>query len=134
MSRKSLNSNVPIVEKSHARIQASEKDRKEQAEVIRRLTIQNVKMLKQVAALKEQATSEKNKSAQQQIEIDLMKHRNTNLSEALGSCHICWGDDNECPNCKGKGIAGWQAVNKRYFNIYILPCLEVMYEFNNSKK
>lgn len=29
-----------------------------------------------------------------------------NLAAALGACGICWGDDNHCPGCRGRGRIG----------------------------
>lgn len=100
------------------------KDQKEQGEIIRRLKIQNKKLLQQVAALKLKAKQDHIETTIIASKASYMKKLNHSLSEALGSCSICWGEDPHCTNCSGDGISGWRNVSKRMFNVYVLPCLE----------
>jgi hypothetical protein len=62
---------------------------------------------------------------------ELMKLNNA-LAGALGSCNICWGEDPGCIQCSGKGFPGWHKVNKRLFNVYVLPALEKFNGLQNS--
>lgn len=45
------------------------------------------------------------------------------LAKALGACD-CWGRDNRCPSCKGKGEPGYFKPEKELFNELILPALK----------
>lgn len=96
-------------------------------EVIRRLRIQNKKLMEQVGLLREQlklTTTDKN---QVMTKLKQLVKLNNSLAEALGSCNSCWGDDPECAHCGGLGAPGWRNINKRMFNLYILPSLEKLY-------
>ena len=99
----------------------------EQKEIIRRLRIQNKKLIQQVTVLKEKLKSGKEERTKMMNAVAKTKKLNNSLAEALGSCPQCWGDDPECPTCGGKGITGWRPINRRYFNIYVLGCLEHLY-------
>ncbi len=96
-------------------------------EVLRRLRIQNKKLMEQIAVLKSKL---ENKTAgcelvrQQLAEIQKL---NNSLAEALGSCNNCWGEETDCSHCSGQGAPGWKDINKRMFNLYILPALEKLY-------
>ena len=48
---------------------------------------------------------------------------NTSVSSAVGACE-CWGEDNTCKNCHGKGRPGYFEVNPGAFRDYVMPCLE----------
>jgi hypothetical protein len=100
----------------------------EQKEIIRRLRIQNKKLIQQVALLKERLLTAKEDRLKVLNNVSHIKKLNASLAEALGSCSICWGEDPSCTSCKGKGIAGWRKINRRYFNIYVLSGLETLYE------
>ena len=100
----------------------------EQKEIIRRLRIQNKKLIQQVALLKERLLTAKEDRLKVLNNVSHIKKLNASLAEALGSCSICWGEDPACTSCKGKGIAGWRKINRRYFNIYVLSGLETLYE------
>lgn len=99
-------------------------------EVIRRLKIQNKKLMEQIISLKDQLKQTKKNRNQVLNRLNDMRKLNKALSDALGSCNICWGNNPECPTCSGNGHSGWRNVNKRLFNIYILPVLEKIYGIN----
>jgi DNA gyrase/topoisomerase IV subunit B len=102
--------------------------RKEQKEIsqeiIRRLRIQNKKLLEQVASLREQLKHSRADRNEVMSKLNYLMKLNTSLAEALGSCNNCWGDDPECTICSGEGYPGWRNINKRLFNLYVLPSLE----------
>ena len=110
------------------------KEQGEQKEIIRRLRIQNTKLQEQLTNIKnkiKQANSEKTKLT------NIMNHTielNHLLADALGSCSNCWGEDHDCPVCSGNGIAGWRKINKRLFNVYVLPALEKLYGLSRKIK
>ena len=99
-------------------------------EIIRRLRIQNKKLLEQVASLKDQLKQMKTGRNEMQSRLHQLVKLNNSLSGALGSCPVCWGKDQDCPACSGNGFSGWKDVNKRLFNIYILPSLDKVYRSN----
>ncbi|MEO6613372.1 MAG: hypothetical protein ABIT05_14890 [Chitinophagaceae bacterium] len=99
-------------------------------EIIRRLRIQNKKLMEQVTLLRDQLKHNSSDKNQVMHKLkDLMKLNNS-LAEALGSCNSCWGEDTECTVCLGHGSPGWKTINKRMFNLYILPSLERLYGAN----
>jgi hypothetical protein len=99
-------------------------------EIARRLRIQNIKLLEQVSGLKVQMVrvkTERNNIQKRYLKL------NSALSGALGTCGQCWGEDPDCPVCKGKGSSGWRAVNKGLFNLHVLPTLEKKYGLDIRK-
>jgi len=93
-------------------------------EIIRRLRIQNKKLLEQVASLKEQIKHNRADRNQIMSKLNYLIKLNTSLAGALGGCYSCWGEDPECIICSGEGYPGWRKINKRLFNLYVLPSLE----------
>ena len=108
-----------------------EGDQKEvDKEVIRRLRIQNNKLVQQLVLMKDQLKQTKvNRNQLISLMSDLRK-LNKSIADALGSCHSCWGNDNACQVCSGNGGPGWRNINRRLFNIYVLPALEKVYGLN----
>jgi hypothetical protein len=96
-------------------------------EVIRRLRIQNKKLMEQVGVKKEQVKQIKKDKMEIQNRLNQSGKSNQLLAGALGSCSKCWGEDPDCSNCSGNGSPGWRNINRRLFNIYILPALEKVY-------
>lgn len=106
----------------------------DEKEIIRRLRIQNIKLQEQLTNLKKklkQTISEKSKFIQM---LDQGKELEVKLSEALGSCQYCWGNDPACIKCSGNGISGWRKINKRLFNVYVLPALDKFYGLGKKIK
>ncbi len=44
------------------------------------------------------------------------------LAAALGAC-VCWGEDAGCPECGGKGSAGWVPPDPELFAEYVVPAV-----------
>jgi hypothetical protein len=99
-------------------------------EITRRLRIQNKKLLEQVSGLKVQVVGVK--AERNSIQKRYLKLSSA-LSGALGSCGQCWGEDPDCPVCRGKGSSGWRTVNKSLFNLHVLPTLEKKYGLDIRK-
>ena len=93
-------------------------------ETIRRLRIQNKKLQEQVASLREQLRYNREDRNQLASKLNHLMKLNTSLAKALGSCDNCWGEDPDCTICSGEGYPGWRKINKRLFNLYVLPTLE----------
>jgi hypothetical protein len=96
-------------------------------EIIRRLRIQNKKLMEQVTLLREQLKLNTNDKNHIMNKLKHLVKLNNSLAEALGSCHSCWGEDPDCDHCSGNGSPGWKNINKRMFNLYVLPSLEKLY-------
>jgi hypothetical protein len=106
---------------------AEYKQENEEKEILRRLRIQNIKLQEQLTSLKKklkQTISDKTKFKEM---MDQTRELEFKLSEALGSCQYCWGNDPGCLQCSGNGISGWRKINKRLFNVYVLPALDKFY-------
>jgi hypothetical protein len=43
------------------------------------------------------------------------------FAEAIGACPQCWGENIQCPYCRGKGRPGYFPPNPDYYNLYIKP-------------
>ncbi len=96
-------------------------------EVSRRLKIQNKKLLEQIERLRDSLKQTKLNRNQLLSRYAHYKKLNKDLAGALGSCNVCWGEDENCQVCGGDGIAGWRTINKRLFNQYVLPSVEKLY-------
>ena len=48
------------------------------------------------------------------------------FAAAVGACHLCWGDDNHCHMCGGKGKPGFLHPDLALFNELIAPALRHM--------
>jgi hypothetical protein len=103
-------------------------------EITRRLRIQNKKLLEHVASLKGQLKQLKADRNEIQNKLNHVNMLNNSLARATGSCSNCWGEDSNCIDCAGNGSPGWRDINKRLFNIYILPALEKLYHLSENIK
>jgi hypothetical protein len=54
-------------------------------------------------------------------ENDALRQRNRALADALGACPRCWGDDELCPVCRGRGVAGGRIPDGELFDRYVEP-------------
>jgi len=99
-------------------------------ETIRRLKIQNKKLMEQIVSLKDQLRQTKINRNQVLTRLGDFRKLNKSLAEALGSCDICWGEDRDCKNCLGHGSPGWKKISRHFFNRYVLPALENVYGLN----
>ncbi|HLK27325.1 MAG TPA: hypothetical protein VKT28_02000 [Puia sp.] len=114
------------------------KQKKSVNEIARRLKIQNKKLLEQLQFLKTEVKKYKADKNELTVKFNQLAKLNRSLSDAVGSCHQCWGDDPACEVCGGNGSSGWRNINKRLFNNYIFPAVEKKYEseqlVKNSKR
>jgi hypothetical protein len=56
-------------------------------------------------------------------ELEVLRARNDMLATALGACHLCWGDDQECPYCNGAGHVGAYVISLSVFERIIGPAV-----------
>lgn len=70
----------------------------------------------------EVATIQANLEEQTQLLQELID-RNTELAAALGACPECWGENQSCSACHGRGVPGALKPDKKCFDYYIAPLL-----------
>lgn len=57
---------------------------------------------------------------------DEAEHAGNHLDElaaALGACEECWGDDETCVACGGRGVPGWERPDTAAFVHYVAPVI-----------
>ena len=54
-------------------------------------------------------------------ELELARERLRSLANALGACRRCFGDDELCPVCRGRGHAGARPSDETLFAQYVAP-------------
>jgi hypothetical protein len=52
-----------------------------------------------------------------------LRARNDLLASALGACARCWGEDEECPLCDGRGLPGAFQPRPDAFEACVLPAV-----------
>jgi hypothetical protein len=56
-------------------------------------------------------------------ELEILRERNDALARALGACALCWGDDVDCPICRGAGRPGFTVPEQRLFTQMLFPAI-----------
>lgn len=56
-------------------------------------------------------------------ELEQFRERNDTLAAALGACYLCWGTDEACAYCSGKGRPGAASPDARLFQQIIVPAV-----------
>jgi hypothetical protein len=57
-------------------------------------------------------------------EMSDLRARNDLLAEALGACHLCWGEDADCSYCAGDGCIGSFQIDTKVFRKVIGPAVK----------
>jgi hypothetical protein len=57
-------------------------------------------------------------------EIELLRERIEPLADALGACRRCFGEDELCPVCNGRGRPGGRAPDPTLFAEIVVPAWE----------
>jgi hypothetical protein len=65
-------------------------------------------------------------NAELREENRLLEERLALLAEALGACPHCWGEDQSCTICQGKGTPGSFFPNRDVFAVYVLPAVRTI--------
>jgi hypothetical protein len=55
--------------------------------------------------------------------LNAMQARSAVIAAALGGCGLCWGEELECPECKGAGRPGWRAPDPAAFETWVAPAI-----------
>jgi len=58
------------------------------------------------------------------VEVQALRSRNDMLADALGACHLCWGDDPTCVYCAGQGRIGAYLIDPKVFEDVIGPATQ----------
>jgi len=56
-------------------------------------------------------------------ELSIAENLIEHLAAGLGACPTCWGHDDQCEECDGKGKPGAFKIDKRSFQTYVLPVI-----------
>ena len=72
----------------------------------------------QLAAVAQQL---KSKLQDAYAELEDLRDRNDEIAEALGACHLCWGEDLDCEVCRGDGYPGFFQPDTDMFRQYVTP-------------
>jgi hypothetical protein len=67
-------------------------------------------------------------------ELQILRERNDALAAALGACHLCWGDDLECPVCRGRGLPGYFLPDSEMFLEYVAPASRTLQNWRTADK
>lgn len=57
-------------------------------------------------------------------ELEVLESRNDALAAALGACYLCWGEDEGCPVCRGRGRAGAFLPDRTLFVELVYPAVQ----------
>src|SRR5205823_3296661 len=58
------------------------------------------------------------------VEVQALRSRNDMLADALGACHLCWGEDQTCVYCAGQGRIGAFLIDPKVFEDVIGPATQ----------
>jgi len=56
-------------------------------------------------------------------ELEELRERNELCAAALGACFACWGTDEDCPECAGRGRTGWRVPDRELFQRMVVPAV-----------
>jgi hypothetical protein len=59
-------------------------------------------------------------------ELSQLRERNDVLAWALGACGLCWGEDEQCRACRGRGRPGFAIPDRQKFAQYVLPAARML--------
>ena len=57
-------------------------------------------------------------------ELEVLRRRNELVARALGACRRCFGEDELCPVCRGRGRPGGRAPDEALFAELVAPAVE----------
>jgi hypothetical protein len=56
-------------------------------------------------------------------ELADLREVNDTLAAALGACRVCWGGDDDCPECAGRGRPGSKVPDPALFRELVVPAV-----------
>lgn len=69
-----------------------------------------------------------------QNELDDAQEMIDVLAEAIGACPDCFGGQDDCPECHGQGMAGWQKPDPKLFSHFIAPAIRRIKQHSSHAK
>lgn len=72
------------------------------------------------------AHAEPSELADLRQELADLREANDTVAAALGACRFCWGGDDDCRACHGRGRAGHLAPDPRLFAELVVPAVTRM--------
>jgi hypothetical protein len=60
------------------------------------------------------------------VELERLRERNDALAAALGACYLCWGEDEICEVCGGRGAPGSLPPDYQMFSVLVVPAVRRM--------
>ncbi|MFZ0726844.1 MAG: hypothetical protein WAM61_13745 [Desulfobacterales bacterium] len=89
-------------------------------------------------AIKKQALSRIEKLIQQNRELreenHVVRERLELLASSLGACPDCWGEDQACSVCRGRGAPGGFLPDRDAFVGYVLPAVRKIHPYISRDK
>jgi hypothetical protein len=67
-------------------------------------------------------------------ENQLLRERLDLLATALGACPECWGEEQACASCQGRGIPGSFKPDRDGFVAYVLPAIRTAQRFSQRTR
>jgi hypothetical protein len=55
------------------------------------------------------------------------------IADALGACDVCWGSDERCRECRGRGTPGWRMPDEELFAELVAPAVKRHAEGQHTK-
>ena len=65
--------------------------------------------------------------------LEQLRVRNALLANALGACE-CFGEDQACVRCGGRGAPGWHLPDRPHFEAIVRPALQRVSQFRHSAR
>jgi hypothetical protein len=59
-------------------------------------------------------------------ELKVLREREDLLAAALGACCLCWGQDEDCRACRGRGRPGYSLPDEALFEELVLPAVQLL--------
>ena len=59
-------------------------------------------------------------------ELRVLRERNDLLAATLGACCLCWGQDQECRFCRGRGRPGFMMPDEAHIGEFVLPAIQML--------
>jgi hypothetical protein len=56
-------------------------------------------------------------------EVEELRLRNRTVAAALGACPRCWGEEHDCPVCRGRGRPGGRAPDSVLYHELVEPAV-----------
>jgi len=69
-----------------------------------------------------------------QNELDEAQEMLDVLAESIGCCPVCFGGQDDCRECHGRGISGWKKPDPELFSHFIVPAIRRIKQHSSHAK